>query len=561
MKTYLYKVYDANQYVGTLQNVISEFNVHQDINSAGAELEIELGSTFDEAGPIALLDALVKEDGDNIITENGDRILVGRDYSFNDIPINLGNRVEVYMFYDQAPNGTKVFDGVISQWTNLENRIKLKVLSYGYELVNNIIETPASIGISQEVSDKEYALTFQSDTPGGKGQSFNLAGQSLVSSISVLMRSGGAGVTYVYLRLYKNTPTGGLGEFLGEVSQDIGNDPEHFVNFVFDTPLDLAAGDYTFLMFNGGAFTSSYSTPYVKATNTNPYAGGQLYTNSTGTGTSGWSAVAGEDMAFTIGISTGSIDPVFENEEVSNIIRQVLDINNEKGGVITYDENSIDDTGAFATYDFKLATILEGIEKAKELAPANWFWYVDLSTNLLHFHSKGHSADHIMIRGKHLNSLEVTRSIEKVKNIVYFSGGDTGSGENLFRVNSNSASIGQYGAWLERMSDNRVIDAATADIISTGFLDEHSQPSFNTVIKVPSAVYDIETFQLGEMVGFANFDDLTNDLLLQIVGIDRTPDLVTLYLDTVPPGVSELISSIQRRLEYQETENNPSSPN
>jgi hypothetical protein len=48
--------------------------------------------------------------------------------------------------------------------------------------------------------------------------------------------------------------------------------------------------------------------------------------------------------------------------------------------------------------------------------------------------------------------------------------------------------------------------------------------------------------------------------LLQITSIDRTPDKVSLRLDSLPPTVSHRIEDIKRNLDNLQTINNPDVP-
>lgn len=562
-KTYQYKVYTGSTYMGMLANVVSDFTFNQPLNSAGAQLTIQLGDAFPDIG--AALDAsyLIDESGNHIIDETGGRIILTATQTFANLPINLANRIVVTMTNDNYPTGKTVFDGFIDAWEAdyLANKTTLTVLSHGSRLDHYIIDPSTDINIDQSTYNTELGLNaFDKGTPADIfAQTFSIATDVQVSTITLAMRRSGASISPVLLSLYAGTPTS-PGALQGTVSLgDLPGTTVSFVDFTFGVPITLTGGaTYFWQVINNGASTSGYSVPYIEYQNTSVYASGSVYENIGG---GGWVNFATYDAAFQVTVLTGSVGGTFTLFDPSNIVRAVLDIFNSKGGLVTYSSSSIDNTGASASYEFVLGTILEGIKKGYALVPSNWYWYSDPATNLIEMHATSGTPTHYLVLGKHINNLVIKQMLDSMKNIVYFSGGDVGTGDNLYTINSDTGSIALYGQWLSRISDNRVTDSNEADLIALGELSRYSSPIFTTTVTIPEDVYDIETYRLGQVVGFRNFNNLIDSLQMQIIGKTPSPDSVTLSLGSVLPRNSSTLDDLNRRLTAQETINNPPTPN
>lgn len=564
-KTYIYKVYEGSTYKGILENVRSDLTYQLLINSAGAQLNIELAEAFPDVGATTLSDSLVTETGDFIVDESGGNILTSLTYSFANIPITLGNRVIVTEISDANPSGTTAFDGIITSWEGdyTSNRVTLQVLGHGVRLDNYILNPATDINLQQDTYDSEVALAV-----ADKGviatfvsQTFNLATDEDLATISVYLRKlYSTGVAPMSLTLFEGTPIASGAFVASVVLQDlsVGTTPD-LVDFTFATPVHITGGNnYYFVLGNNGSVTSSYTTPLVEYNSTSVYANGQMYTDYTsGTGLV-WVATTA-DLAFRIITSDGSVDASFVNDDPSEIIRDALDIFNAQGQLVSYDEESIDDTGTTQNYTFLLATIMQTIKKAVDLAPSDWYWYVDPTTNLLHFHDSAVSAEHTFVLGRHLETLEISQKLDQVTNAVVFSGGDTGAGENLLLLSQDVNSVAVFGQWLNHISDKRVTLNDTATALSDSIINRGSTPIFNTSITIVEDTYDISTIRPGQMVQLRNFNNLIDSLLLQIVATVVYPDRIKLTLGTLLPRNGKYIDDIQHRLDDLEAENNPTS--
>lgn len=106
-KTYVYKWFSGQSFVGVLdKSVISQFRYNQEINSAGSQIEIELGISLQDAAPSIDTDTLVDEDGNEITDDALNTIVTRLDYTVAEIPA-LNDRIEVWEHSADYPNGKR----------------------------------------------------------------------------------------------------------------------------------------------------------------------------------------------------------------------------------------------------------------------------------------------------------------------------------------------------------------------------------------------------------------------------------------------------------------------
>lgn len=564
-KEYVYKWYTGGVYNGVLQNVLSEFSLSQQINSAGTSLEIELGIALKDANPTLETVDLVDEDGNNITDETSENIALSKTYSVSGIP-SLNDRIEVWEFSEDNPSGVKMFNGLVSKWSAsyLDTTTKITVLSYGVQLDNYLVQIlPEDILTNNSVLnyDSSQVIHFtHPDVPTSLvtavAQTFQISIDAEVINIKVYC--GDLSTTFttgVTLTVKEGTPLA-PGSTLGSVSRVIDVSSLEMIQFSLSTAISLSQSTTYHIVleaFNTGPLLES-AVPYVGIQSTGSYANGNFYTYTIDTG---WSTALSSDMIFEVTTSTGAIGNQFNSYDPSTILTELIDNFNALGGVVTYSDSSVDLTSSLVSYTFKFNTYLDAIKKVVELAPSNWWWWVDPANDLIYFSSRPTTPDHTFIIGNHLAELNLSYSLEEMKNKVYFSGGDTGSGDNLLTFNSNESSVTQYGSWLDLPSDNRVILEDTANVISNSILGEFSRPKFAGKVEIPSTTYDITTIRPGHVVSFLNGGTLIDSLTLQVYATIYKPDSIELTLAVLPPTQSKRIEDIRRNLRKQETENNP----
>lgn len=151
-------------------------------------------------------------------------------------------------------------------------------------------------------------------------------------------------------------------------------------------------------------------------------------------------------------------------------------------------------------------------------------------------------------------------SIEQVKNYLLFTGGDTGGGTNLFQDYKDTTSQANYGIRTGAKTDNRVTLTATADAIGESFIEENANELQETTVTVLNKNIDITMLTPGKTVGFRNFGLFIDDLVLQIVRRDYSPDRVTLTLGRLPVRLNDEVQKTLRDLLNEQTVDNPTAP-
>lgn len=575
-KTYQYKYYSIDgQPQGIIQNVTSEFEIAQEINKAGSEVRLTVESLIDDTNPAAEYDTLVDENGDYIVDDSNNNIVTGVEYTLTGVP-TLGQRVEVWEFSQYNISGVRKFNGLVSKWAYSDSSRKFDItcLSYGVRLDNKIVEVlPNTIVTSNQTSDSTVTMqSFDYDpstTTNYFAQTFQVAADVDLKTIKIKLNAPTASLSasnplfllqtfppLVTIKLYSGVPTG-VNSYIagGSTYANITQlDTETEISFTFSSGVPLIAStNYYFYVYTsvyGGSPT--YLNLYKDSTAS--YGSGTRYSYTGGT----W-VDQSDDMWFSITSSTGAVGNTFNSYDPSEIVQSALDLFISSGGEVSYSSNTIDTTNSVVSYTFRFNTYLELIQKCVELAPANYYWFVDPAYNLLYFKQRGTSADHILIKGTHVITYSLERSLENVKNLVYFSGGDIGSGTNLMDSTSNASSIELYGPWLESITDNRVTDQDSADILMDSVISEKSYPEFTVEVFVSGEAYDDSSFIIGQIVQLKNTNDIVNDLLLQIQAIRQNKDGTVLTLGQLTPTQSKRIEDVKRRLRLLETADNPDS--
>lgn len=259
-------------------------------------------------------------------------------------------------------------------------------------------------------------------------------------------------------------------------------------------------------------------------------------------------------------VKSGSNTTVaFNSFDPSDIVKDGLDaFTTQAGGdsFTTYSDQTVATTGTTVSYTFRANTYSELLQKSLELAPPNWYYYVDLGSNLVYFQEKASTARHQFILGRHINKLDLRSYIGSVVNEVLFTGGGDPA---LYKLYTRTVQPGTRRS-LSRLSDNRVTLEDSADIISNTELDNKEDIQYRSTVTILDRVYDIESIKLGDTVGFRNFDSFVDTIVLQVVGKRYNPDFVELQLDTIPLDINKRIEDITRNLNTQETITVPNAP-
>lgn len=587
-KRYEYKVFNGSTYLGLIPNVTTDFEYTQEINSSSVEVQIDVALPTDRSAEA--VEAILTEGGDPITDEFGDPLLIERQPDYMGVLgsdrtlIANGNTIHVYEFSDHDPNGVLIFKGTITRWNanfGDTDTITISILGLGADLDQYI--TQSNDTYTQEIvqSSSNSEIQFRDD-PGLvyiRFQEITPAANLLLSKVSIKLRVPDNPVPKnipqnFYLWIWNlNVPSiyGGasVDNIMGIYSFTVSNTTADFVDIILSTPVVLTAGT-TYSMnidnldINGTTGTGNpNATCYISVDTLSPYAAGRAYSYlatppAVGSGTL---AEEGYDWAFKLYSSTNSVRAVYTSDDPSDILRQGLLNYNGRGGQATYTSTSIDSTGLSVSYTFNTNTALELVQKVRELAPSGWYWYVDPATQILTFKATPTTATHRFIKGNHIENLNLRLTIETVKNVVYFTGGDTGSGENLFTNYTNQDSIDETSLIrLERMSDSRVTVQATADAIADSFLDENAGEVYQSELTILDSTYDTNTINVGDTVSVIGFGNFIDSLIFQIARKKISPDRVVLSLGVLPFRQDKQIDDIGRSLDQLRVVDNPDSP-
>ena len=261
-----------------------------------------------------------------------------------------------------------------------------------------------------------------------------------------------------------------------------------------------------------------------------------------------------------ITFSTSNLTRVtFNSADPTNIAKSLIDAYASRGGLINYDTGTTDLTGLSLSYTFNTNTVLEGINTCLSLAPSGWYWYVDVGTNIFYFKQISTTPDHKLILGRHIRDLKLVATIENVKNSLLFTGGDAGSGTNLFVQYTDDNSITEFGQRLERKTDTRVTLANTADAIGNSYIDQYKGESYETTVIVMDKDYDITLFNVGDTVAFRNAGTFVDGLMMQIVRKRYASSYAELTLGTLPVRLMPSVEQLRRDVTALQTIDNPDS--
>lgn len=568
-KTYQYQVYKGADFLGILQNVTTDFNYAQDINSNAVQIAVDVDITADVADtPVtAILDetgnAILDEAGDPLYEERALDVVGGLNPS---ALIQEDNILKVYEISAVNPNGRLVFDGYIENWNALmgssDDKISFTAVSKGVDLVEYLVEGARSTDITS-AGLGAFGMTL--DTYFGQTLLVG-SGITNISAMQVgLSRAFGSTHSQVFtLRLYNSpaeanagaTPLATATATVTDINPSGIDTTFNFASQITVVPLQ----QYFFVVTCGDS-----EGGIIMANNPGTYANGNGYVRD-GTATSFQlvitpaSSYGDMDLRFKTFYTSGATSTPFSSQDPAVILQTVIDNYRNLGGIINYGVGTVDLTGLSVSYTFKVNTILEAIQKCLDLAPYNWYWYVDPATSVLYFKQTPTTPTHKFIKGRHFNQIQIGGTVENVRNVVYFSGGDDGSGSNLFRKYTNLVSLAVRRRRLDRLSDNRVTLTATADLIANNFLNEHPNTEYNSPVTIIDGTYDISTINVGDTVLLEGFGNFADTLTLQIARLMRYPDRIDLTLGIILQRQSDALVEALNQLDALQTVDNPSTP-
>lgn len=263
----------------------------------------------------------------------------------------------------------------------------------------------------------------------------------------------------------------------------------------------------------------------------------------------------------TITITHNSTDP-------SAMIKAIIDRYNveDTKSRISYSASSVVSTGTAASYTFVMQNCLEAIDKARELAPSGWWWYVD-ENNILWFDHQHPQASHTFTFRKDVTDIRVNKNVRDVVNqVVLWNGLQAKDANFLCRSYKDNASINTYHLKTYQHTDSRVTQSATMDLWGNAFLEARKDPNVKVTMKVVdsnsnSLGYDIESINPGDTCRVLNLPTTSTVLgdNMVITSVTYQLDSVTIELEELRQKLSQKFSDVSKQQQDHLYADGPSS--
>jgi len=562
----IYKVKNQRgEYIGLMPHPVEPLKIAQDINSLGSQISLKVPVSTDTAGsdtyPYTTEDGLsnyTDENGTGVYTTEGEIPIVSAAFQGIDTLIKNGNTVECWLFNYFYPNGKCMFIGKIRRWEDDDQTdcVNVTLYSTSYDLDNYYVRgAPFTYTLDQ--SQQTYNSIDYPVVYSDKGGGWHLAGQTLqvgagVTNIGAITIACDR-VSQVTINLYN----GLNGSLLGSVTQNtvVGATTFGFPNLITVTPGQNLF--FTVVPAAGQTVGIGYQTG-------NPYANGSMYVSdyAGGSGGGGWSPSSGNDLWFTTASGTASTTGVFTSKDPSTgMLAPIISDYNLRGGVQQWTATSIDATGLSLNYTFSVQTVYQALQAILEMSPTGFYYYIDIGAQVIYFKNASTTADFLLQKGVHIESLKLGATNEESVNTLPFTGGEVSAGVNLYKMYVNSQSLAAFGPLLKPKTDNRVKVAATADAIANSTLAEFGgEKYFTTVNLVHTTKLDLTLLTPGKTVGFRGFGTFKDSVIAQIVRREWSAGEAQLTLGVLPMRLSNEVADLMRQLQQEQTEYNPATP-
>ena len=582
--TYMAKISRNGRYLGMLPGVVDNFKLAEETNTAFSTMQFEVSDTFDhlqdepqyitaESGAI-----LTTEDGAYITTE-GTPDVIGN--TNPNALIRNNNDIVMVEVSTNYPSGKVVFDGWITTYRAKsgggEDKITVMCQSHGTEFDNYLIKSGDSSLASQLTQDIRFTGAYwgaawaQVITPSTSMALDKVKLKLNISAgtppeVTVALCQGDPSLDFITVIGGVTSYTlGGSNQVLATTNANTISETSLTVKtFTFATQQNLVAGTSYYLRL----FFQQAESPYLGIGASTSLASAPLgrfyFAGLNSNNTSAALATSGTTMAMYVDLitSSGNTTSAYSNQDPTAILRDIMDNYAGQGGQLTYTSATTELTGLTRSYTFRMNTILEGLRKCLDLAPSDFYFYVDPATSVLYFKETSARADHIIVYGKQAQEIEIEASADDVKNSVFFTGGDTGAGTNVFvevtdedAIEDNAGRVG-----LARITDNNVPDTPTATVLAENYKDGNKAEKYHTVIVVNNDKYDTHLYRPGHTLGFQGYSHFINSLVIQIVRVERHPDYAVLTVGSLPARTGAYVEEALRRIRAIETVDNPDAP-
>lgn len=222
--------------------------------------------------------------------------------------------------------------------------------------------------------------------------------------------------------------------------------------------------------------------------------------------------------------------------------------------LIFYTNASIPLTSETAVYNIALKRHREAIDSIASMLPVGYFWYCD-ENGLFSAKPKPTTPTHTFQFGKHFKSINIERSIEKIRNsLLIWNGLETG----IFKIYEDAVSIAKYGRRFELLTDYGIDDATSADKIGNRYIAENKNPSVKLTCEIIDNNidgingYDIESIQPGDTCRFVNFDSGVSNILednMLITKVEYRFDVAIIEIELQKGGIVDWQQKTAKKVE------------
>jgi hypothetical protein len=587
-KSYQYMSYEDNEFRGQWRDVESIPSIKINVNTLPGELSVALARNLDSKETEYEEIELSGSGGEVLVTsQNLETVLAGEETTYGvgagtDLEVDhtvavkeyyggyepilthegepiLMSQGEVIVMPNGYPRGRDYYQGYVSDFGLIyeadKKNMSVKLLHASEEMNNEIYRSPDTLKISTTNIGNFDGLPFggwnkyQGDIEM-VGHTFTADGTYDLKRLVYLISGWRNNEITITVRT-GNTLGSGTVLRTAKATIDKPYDLKE-MSFAFGTPLPIVSGTVYNVVLTSGFMkqTGSQNHPAFVAYG-NTYSGGI----SRKYGATGWVAVS-QDIGFQTWQNGGNTRVTENSIDPSQIMRKVLDYNANQGGVIRYDASTIESSGTIVSAPFNANTIKEAADYVLKLTPSNWFYYIDPGELLFNLHPQPSVVTQWFTLKKDIVKLELHKNIEQIINQILFTGGGDPA---LYREYVDDISRSQWRKGLAKMSDNRVTDATTAELLMEARAGEVDQPIWLGTIEVLRAEHP-RFIRPGELSGFRNFGNIIDYLTVQIMSVDVKPDTIVCELGTQIPKQSQRIEDIKRNLTRIEIENNPNAP-
>jgi len=226
-------------------------------------------------------------------------------------------------------------------------------------------------------------------------------------------------------------------------------------------------------------------------------------------------------------------------------------------GVIFYlysNVQTINQSGTDISYTSNAKSCLETIDRVREMAGANWYWYVD-ANNIFYFRQYPTTPTHLFVFGKDISNVEIIRSADDVKNeFIFYNGLQPDDTHFLSTRYYNTDSINNYWHRFENLTDGRILDDTSADELAGAFIGAYKDANVSMKFEVKDNNlgdgYDIESIEPGHTCKILNLKDssvVSSNMV--ITSVQYSPEKAIVYVSDLREITGRSLTNLRRQLD------------